>query len=48
MSQSENDVRRITLRIPPKLHHAITLAARDRAISLNHLAVKALEQYLIQ
>jgi site-specific recombinase XerD len=43
-----DNIRRITLRVPSQLHQALTQAAAERDVSLNHLAVEALELYLVQ
>lgn len=40
-------IKRITIRVPADLHKALTHAALDRDISLNQLAVEALEQHLV-
>jgi|GEM_PF-1665149 len=40
------DVKRITIRVPPALHQQLHQVARDRAIPLNTLAVRALEAYV--
>lgn len=39
------EVRRITIRVSPKLHRRLSRLAADRAVSLNMLAVEALEAY---
>lgn len=38
-------VKRITIRVPPDLHWRLTQAAANRSVSLNTLAVEALEAY---
>ena len=38
-------VKRITIRVPPELHQQLTRLAADRSVSLNTLAVEALEAY---
>jgi len=48
MSKQIPDLRRITLRVPDQLHQALTHAAVERQVSLNHLAVEALEQFIVQ
>ncbi len=40
------DVKRITIRIPPTLHRRLHDTAIDQSVSLNTLAVKALEAYV--
>jgi len=40
------DVKRITIRIPPALHRRLHDTAVDQSVSLNTLAVKALEAYV--
>ncbi len=40
------DVKRITIRIPPALHRRLSDTAVDQSVSLNTLAVKALEAYV--
>lgn len=42
------DIRRITLRVPAQLHQALAEAAAEQNTSLNHLAVAALQKYLLQ
>ena len=37
------DVKRITIRVPPALHLQLRQVAADRSVSLNALAVRALE-----
>ncbi len=39
------DVRRITIRVSPELHQQLTQLAACRSVSLNRLAVEALETY---
>ncbi len=39
-------VKRITIRIPPALHRRLHDTAVDQSVSLNTLAVKALEAYV--
>lgn len=46
MTIAVGNIRRITLRMPPQLYQALTQAAAERDVSLNHLAVEALELYL--
>ena len=41
-------IRRITLRVPSQLHRALTQAAAERDVSLNRLAVEALDLYAVQ
>jgi len=48
MTIAVDNLRRITLRVRPQLHQALTQAAAERDVSLNHLAVEALELYLVQ
>jgi hypothetical protein len=48
MTIAVDNIRRITLRVPSQLHQALTQAAAERDVSLNHLAVEALELYLVQ
>lgn len=48
MTIAIDNTRRITLRVPPQLYQALTQAAVERDVSLNHLAVEALELYLVQ
>ena len=38
-------VRRITIRVTPELHSQLNRLANDRSVSLNSLAVSALETY---
>ena len=38
-------VKRITIRVPPELHQQLSQLATDRSLSLNTLAVEALEAY---
>ena len=38
--------KRITIRVPSALHQALTQAAKDHGMSLNDLAVDALERHL--
>ncbi len=40
------DVKRITIRIPPALHRRLHDIAVDQSVSLNTLAVRALEAYV--
>ncbi len=40
------DVRRITIRVPPALHRQLHQVAADQSVSLNALAVRALEAYV--
>ena len=42
------NIRRITLRVPSQLHREFSRAASERYLSLNQLAVQALETYLVQ
>ena len=42
------EIRRITLRVPSLLHEELARAASERDLSLNQLAVDALEVYLVQ
>ncbi len=39
------EVKRITIRVPPELHRRLTRLAAGRSVSLNRLAVEALEAY---
>lgn len=48
MTISVDNIRRITLRVPSQLHQALTQVAVERDVSLNRLAVEALEQYVVQ
>jgi uncharacterized protein (DUF1778 family) len=48
MHKTTTDLRRITLRISPQLHQNLTQAAQSQNKSLNHLAIEALEEYLLQ
>ena len=48
MTIAVDNIRRITLRVPPQLHQALAQVAAERDVSLNHLAVEALELYLVQ
>jgi len=48
MTIAVDNIRRITLRVPSQLHQALTQAAAERDVSLNHLAVETLELYLVQ
>jgi len=38
-------VKRITIRVPPELHRRLRELAADRSVSLNTLAVEALQAY---
>jgi predicted transcriptional regulator len=38
-------VKRITIRVPPELHQQLSRLAASRSVSLNTLAVEALEAY---
>ena len=40
------DVKRITIRVPPALHRQLHQTAADQSLSLNTLAVRALEAYI--
>ncbi len=40
------EVRRITIRVAPELHNQLNLLADDQSVSLNSLAVDALETYV--
>ena len=40
------EAKRMTIRIPPALHRQLHQAAAERSVSLNTLAVKALEVYV--
>lgn len=40
------DVKRITIRVPPALHRQLHQTAADQSVSLNTLAVRALEVYI--
>ncbi|MCK4314580.1 MAG: toxin-antitoxin system HicB family antitoxin [Anaerolineae bacterium] len=40
------DVKRITIRVPPALHRQLHQTAADQSVSLNTLAVRALETYV--
>jgi uncharacterized protein (DUF1778 family) len=48
MYEAPEKLRRITLRVPRRLHQTLTEAAQSRNKSLNNLAVEALEQYVLQ
>ena len=48
MTIAVDNIRRITLRVPSQLHQALTQAAAERDVSLNHLAIEALKQYVVQ
>ena len=48
MTSAVENIRRITLRVPSQLHQALIQAAAERDLSLNRLAVEALELYVIQ
>lgn len=48
MTVTVDKIRRITIRVPSQLHQALTQSATEREVSLNHLAVEALERYLLQ
>jgi len=48
MTSSIEDISRITLRMPSQLHQALIQVAAERDLSLNRLAVEALELYVIQ
>jgi HicB family. len=39
------EIKRITIRVPPELHQRLSQLAADRSVSLNTLAVEALEAY---
>ncbi len=39
-------IKRITIRVPPTLHQRLQQAAVSRSVSLNTLAVRALEMYV--
>ena len=40
------EAKRMTIRVPPALHRQLHQAAAERSVSLNTLAVKALEVYI--
>jgi predicted transcriptional regulator len=40
------EAKRITIRVSPKLHKRLARAAHGKSVSLNSLAVKALEEYI--
>ncbi len=40
------DVKRITIRVPPALHRQLHQTAADQSVSLNTLAIRALEAYV--
>jgi predicted transcriptional regulator len=40
------EAKRITIRVSPKLHKRLAHAASGEAVSLNSLAVRALEEYI--
>ena len=40
------EAKRMTIRLSPELHHQLRRAAADEAVSLNTLAVQALEAYV--
>ncbi|MBC8446171.1 MAG: toxin-antitoxin system HicB family antitoxin [Chloroflexi bacterium] len=48
MTVAVDNIRRITLRVPSRLHQDLTKTAAEREVSVNRLAVEALERYLIQ
>jgi predicted transcriptional regulator len=48
MHETATELRRITLRVSPQLHQNLTQVAQEQNKSLNHLAVEALEEYLLQ
>jgi len=48
MAVATQDLRRITLRMPSRLHEALTEAAAHRDLSLNTVALEALETYVAQ
>lgn len=48
MTVTVDNIRRITLRVPSQLHQALAQVAAERDVSLNHLAVEALQWYLVQ
>ena len=48
MTMTVDDIRRITLRVPSQLHQVLTEVATERDVSLNRLAIEALEQYAVQ
>jgi site-specific recombinase XerD len=48
MTIAVDEIRRITLRVPSQLHQVLTEVATERDVSLNRLAIEALEQYVIQ
>ncbi|RMF89510.1 MAG: toxin-antitoxin system HicB family antitoxin [Nitrospinota bacterium] len=41
-------MKRITLRVPSSVHHALTQLAAKRHVSLNTLALEALQRYIAQ
>ncbi len=47
-AERNQSIRRITLRVPSQLHQALAQAATERHVSLNRLAVEALERYVLQ
>lgn len=48
MTVAVDDIKRITLRVPSQLHQALTQVAAEQDVSLNHLAIEALELYLVR
>ena len=48
MTSDIEDISRITLRVPSQLHQALVQVAAERDLSLNRLAIEALELYVIQ
>ena len=46
MSMSTAAVKRMTIRLSPELHRQLCQAADDEAVSLNTLAIQALETYV--
>ncbi len=47
MSKQIVDLRRITLRVPDRLHEALSQVADEREVSLNQLALEALAHFLV-
>jgi len=48
MTRRIDDIRRITLRVPSRLHRTLIQVAGERDTSLNRLVIEALERYVVQ
>ena len=48
MIMTVDNIKRVTLRVPSQLHQALTQTAAERDMSLNRLAIEALELYVVQ